>query len=172
MTATDDDRGDSWSDEDQKSVVSVIYSCLIESPCTESPEEEGLFKHSRRGLPEFQEYPQVGYDSEDELSLRTGDDDVFVCDTEQTIVAPDLPPERQQTPAAASVRQGIDGDNDDDNDDDDNVDNDDDNNDNNNNDGVDMEVLTNAAVIIQARVRGFVVRKRLNEQKNGDGKQQ
>lgn len=146
-TTTDDSQ--CWSDDDQKSVVSVTYA-----PLKEFGADQPVLQQQQRGLDDDD-------DDDDPQLLQTGDDEVFEHDDGGggdgdgqmeigTASSGGSSPEVEAVVVpATSVVQVPDGDGGDDDD--------------------DVEALTNAAVKIQARVRGFAARKRLNDEKNGAG---
>lgn len=138
-TNTDDSQ--CWSDDDQKSVVSVTYAPLKDGDAAAGGPDRLLYI----GAP----VKQTGDDGDDR-SLVAGDDEVFADDDGQKDepAKPSSSPRLNDVDVDAGVKVGDDDDDDD----------------------GDVRALTDAAVKIQARVRGFVARKRLNDEKNATGK--
>lgn len=123
-TITDDSQ--CWSDDDQKSVVSVA------APRSQPLKDDGRCPTA----PASAAGATIGTARDDDQLQQTDDDDeVFAYDG--VPIGKPTP----QSPAAGV----LDGDDEDD----------------------DAAALTRAAVKIQARVRGFAARKRMNDEKNG-----
>lgn len=122
--STTTDESQCWSDDDQKSVVSVTYVPLKDAAADGDAGDAA-------------EPAQPPVDDDDQL-LQTGDDEVFEYDDD-----PAKTLGSSQTPQTLPVQVDA--------------------------ADVDAEAMTNAAVKIQAQVRGMATRKRLNDAKNSDG---
>lgn len=132
-TNTDDSQ--CWSDDDQKSVVSVTYAPLKDCDVAASGPDRVL------DIGEGMKRPD---DDGDDRSLVAGDDEVFVDDNGKKDE-----PAKPSSARLDVVDVDVDADDDDD----------------------DVRALADAAIKIQSRIRGFVVRKRLNDEKNAIDKQ-
>lgn len=145
-TTTTPDDSQCWSDDDQKSVVSVTYAPLKESAA------DGQMVQQQRGSDGSDDD-----DDDDPQLLQSGDDEVFENDggdgsgLGETSAVSGVQKASAEAGAVEVATTSVvpvqDGDEDDD----------------------EVEALTNAAIKIQARVRGFATRKRLNDEKNGAG---